>query len=386
MQRTVNIALFATVLTLAACGSKSSGTLEEKKAQLEQLKQQQAKLEAEIAKLDTSREEKPKLVTIDTIASGAFAHFIDLQGKVEAVNVSNVTPRSQPGQVKALFVKKGDMVHRGQTLLQLDDVIARQNLRSAEQGLGSLKAQLEYAKEVFRRRKNLLDQGIGTEVQVLSDKTNVESLESQLKSAEENVRLAQEQLKFATVQSDVDGVADEVNIRVGETFSGANQIRIVNTHDLKITTQIPENYLGRVKVGSHVKVTLPDIHKTLDAVITVAGSLIDPDSRSFYAEAKVAPDKDLHPNQVALVNIQDYSAPAAITVPLNTVQSDEKGKYVMVAAMDKNKLVARKKAVTIGELYGDRIEIKSGLQAGDHVITDGYQSLYENQLVTTDAR
>jgi multidrug efflux pump subunit AcrA (membrane-fusion protein) len=58
----------------------------------------------------------------------------------------------------------------------------------------------------------------------------------------------------------------------------------------------------------------------------------------------------------------------------------------MVAVKENNKLVARKKQVTVGELYADMQEIKSGLQAGDQIITDGYQSLYDGQLLTTDTK
>ena len=114
----------------------------------------------------------------------------------------------------------------------------------------------------------------------------------------------------------------------------------------------------------------------------MASSLIDASSRSFYVEAKIPADKDFHPNQIALVNIQDYTNPKAITVPINTLQSDEKGKYVMVAVQEGNRLVAKKKTVTIGELYGDSLEIKSGLVVGDVIVTERYQGLYENQLLT----
>ncbi len=160
------------------------------------------------------------------------------------------------------------------------------------------------------------------------------------------------------------------------------QIKIVNASDLKVTVNIPENYLNKVHVGSRIKVNLPDIKKTIEATVTVASSLIDASSRSFYVEAKIPADKDFHPNQIALVNIQDYTNPKAITVPINTLQSDEKGKYVMVAVQEGNRLVAKKKTVTIGELYGDSLEIKSGLVVGDVIVTEGYQGLYENQLLT----
>jgi multidrug efflux pump subunit AcrA (membrane-fusion protein) len=87
-----------------------------------------------------------------------------------------------------------------------------------------------------------------------------------------------------------------------------------------------------------------------------------------------------------MVRIQDYQSPHAITVPVNTVQTDENGKFVLVAVNENGKLIARKKAVQIGEAYGDKVEIKSGLQAGDQIITEGFQGLYDGQVITTDLK
>ena len=186
--------------------------------------------------------------------------------------------------------------------------------------------------------------------------------------------------------SDVSGVAEEVNVKVGEVFVGATQIKIVNTTNLKVTAQVPENYIDRVKVGNKIKISLPDINKSIDANINVSGKLIDANSRSFYVESKIPTDKDFHPNQVALVRILDYSTANAITVPVNTLQTDDKGKYIMVAVKENGKTIARKKMITVGQFYGDRLEVKAGLQSGDLVITEGFQSLYEGQLITTDVK
>ena len=345
-------------------------------------------MEKEIAVLDTSsaKSEKTKLVVLTPVVVAPFTHYIDLQGKVEAVNISYVTPRNGGGQVKELFVKKGDVVSKGQLLLKLDNTIALRNLQFAQKNIQSLKTQLDFANTLYEKQKNLWAQNIGTEVQLITAKNNVENISNQIKATDEQVKIAQEQVNFTNVYADVSGVADDVNIRVGEFFTGAGQIKIVNTSDLKITTQIPENYLGKVSVGTHIKVTLPDINKTIDAVITVAGKLIDANSRSFFVEAKIPPSNAFYPNQVAMVRIQDYTSANAITAPLNTVQTDDKGKFVMVAVKENNKLVARKKQVTVGELYADMQEIKYGLQAGDQIITDGYQSLYDGQLLTTDTK
>lgn len=399
MKKLITISLFAILLVVTSCGknkSADSSEVAKKKTELAELKKQQdnllvqiGKLEKEIAKLDPTfgKAENAKLVSVDApISYQTFNHFIDLQGKVESENISFVTPRGQPGQVKQIFVKRGDYVNKGQLLLKLDDAIARQSLVSAEQGLETMKVQLNFARNIYQKQKNLWEQNIGTEVQLITAKNNVETLENQLKSMQEQIKITKEQLQMTNVYSDVSGVAEEVNIRIGETFMGGMQIKIVNTTQLKVTTQIPENYIDRVTTGKPVTITLPDINKTVSANISLTGKIIDPNSRSFYVEAKIPSDKDFHPNQIALVKIMDYSNPKAISVPVNTLQSDEKGKYVMVLSKENGKSYARKKVVTIGQFYADKLEIKSGLALGDQVITEGFQGLFDGQLVTTEAK
>ena len=68
-------------------------------------------------------------------------------------------------------------------------------------------------------------------------------------------------------------------------------------------------------------------------------------------------------------------------IPVNTVNSDENGKYVFVAVQEGNKLVARKKTIVIGESYNQLIEVKSGVVAKDQLITDGYQGIYDGQII-----
>ena len=401
MNKNLNILLLAGLILLASCSSDGNKELQEKKTKLEDLKSQQTKLtdqitklEADIVKLDpSSKVEKPKLVALTTIDTSSFTHYIDLQGKIDAVNISYITPRNGTGgKVVALYVKNGDYVKKGQLLLQLDDVIAKQNLQAAQQNLAAVKTQLDLNADIYKRKKNLFDQGIGTEIDVITSKSTVENIERQYKGLQAQVSIAQEQVNFTSVRSDVEGIADNVNVRVGEFFQGVvagqaiPQIRIVNANNLKVVAQVPENYIGRVKVGTHIKLVLPDLNKKFDAVVTVASSLINADSHSFYVEATIAADKDIRPNQVVLLSIQDYKTSNAIAIPVNTLQTDEKGKFVLVASKENNKLVTRKKPVVIGSSYGDNVEIKSGLQKGDVLITDGYQGLYDGQPITTDTK
>ncbi len=385
------------VLFLTSCGdNKKEGNAElnDKKAALEKLKGEKDKvdgqinsLEKEIAKLDTSAANQPKtkLVAIQTLAATDFAHYIELQGHIDAENVSYITPRGGPGQVKAIYVKQGQLVKKGQLLLKLDDAIIQQNVVAARQGLESIKTQLSYAKNIYQRQKNLWDQGIGTEVQLITAKNNVATLENQLEATQENVKSVQVQSNTALVYSDVNGVADMMTVKVGEIFgaAGSGVIKIVNNSLLKVTSNIPENYLGTIGNGSAVIVQLPDANKTINTTVSFVGASIDIINRGFVVEAKLPTDPSLKPNQIALMKIKDYGAPNAIVIPLNTLQNDEKGKFVMVSSKENNKLIARKRPVNIGLLNGDLLEIKTGLKAGDELITEGFQSLYEGQLLKT---
>ena len=374
----------AVVLLMTACGGKSE--LEQKKAELESLRAGQVEmsakitqLEKEIAKLDTSfkRPEKPKLVVLTPINTAAFTHYIDLQGKIETDNAAIVTPRGQGGQVKALYVKQGDNVRKGQLLMKLDDAVTRRQIEQTN-------VQLKLAQDLYQRRKNLWDQKIGTEVELLNAKSNVENLEKQ-------IDLLKEELAMSNVYAEIGGVAERVNIKVGEVFSGASAaqsgITIVNTSNLKVTANVPEAYQTKVKEGTNLVVTLPeDNNKSINTKVSVAGKLIDPASRSFYIEGRISGNSNFRPGQIAMVRIQDYSANKAITVPINVMQNDGKVKYVMVAAKENGKQVAKKRPVTAGLLYGDKLEITSGLQNGDVVITDGFQGLYDGQAIITDVK
>ena len=397
MQNIIRLTLITTTIILASCGgSTTTVTVQSKKTELEKLKKEQAAtadkikvLEAEIAKSDTSavQDDVSKLVGTTTLTTQNFAHYIDLQGRVDAENISYIAPRMGPGQVRALYVKKGDYVRNGQLLVKLDDAIVKQQIVAARQSTETIKTQLAFAKDLYNRRGNLWKQGIGTEVELITARTNVETLERQLSAANENIKVQQEQLNAYNVYSNVSGVADEVNVRVGEIFSGAvgnlPQIKIVNTSSLKVITDIPENYSGKVRTGSSILVTLPDIHKTFTTTINLSGKIIDPNNRSFRAEAKLPSDGSIRPNQIAEVKILDYTAANAIAIPVNTVSTDEKGKYVFIAVTEGGKLIARKKQIVVGELYNQLIEVKSGLAAGDQLINEGYQNIYDGQLLRT---
>ncbi len=365
---------------LAACsGNKEENKdLVGKKAELEKLTKERdalstkiSTLEAELQKMDgAASSEKAKLVEVTELLNRDFTHYIELQGKITTENLSYVTPRGMGGQVKSVYVKEGDNVKKGQLLMKLEDGIIQQNIKQVE-------SQLSFAKNIFSRQENLWNEGIGTEVQFLSAKNNVESLEKQLD-------LVKEQLGTTSVYAHVSGIIEDVNIRVGETFMGSPLagMTIINPGSLKAVVDVPENYISKIRKGMPVVVSIPDLNQSFNSNINLISETINSISRSFVAESKVTGNANLKPNQIVIVKILDHEAKNTIVVPVETVQSDEKGKYVYVLTQEGNKTIARKRAITIGEFYDELIEVNAGLATGDKLITKGYQGLYDGQLIS----
>ncbi len=411
------LAVLITILLSSCGGSKKddAATLNDLRVKIEKLKKEKAtsesdlkKLEADLLRMDTAAAQaaKVKLVTVMPVGAKSFEHFIDLMGRVDADNITYISPRGMGGQVKAIYVKQGQYVSKGQLVLALDNSIMMQNVQAAKQGvvttrqaMEGVKTQLSYARNIYNRQKNLWDQGIGTEVQLITAKTNVEGLEKQLltmeeqvKQVNESVKVAIEQLKTANVYSDVSGIADQVNIHIGETFTGMGamgpQIKIVNKNSLKVVCNVPENYLQNIHQGTPVVINIPDAGITgRESAISLVSQSVDPNLRGFLAEAKIPSDANLKPNQTAVMRIKDYTSSNAVVIPVNMIQSDEGSKYVFVLIKSSNgKSYAHKVVVSLGKVYGETAEIIAGLNGGEQLITEGYQGLYEGQLISTDVK
>ena len=358
---------------LAGC---SAATREDdRKARLEELKQQQADITEEIQKLETEiAAENPdslsavrtKDVAVSELTLQKFDHYVQTQGHVESDNNVLVSAEMM-GVVTNVYVTEGQRVSRGQVLAQIDNSVMSRNIESME-------AQLELATSVYERQKNLWDQKIGTEVQFLQAKTNKESLEKQLASL-------REQKDKTRIKSPISGTVDAISVKVGENIApGMPAVRVVNTSDLKIQAPVSEAYVTEIKKGDKVLVHISELKREVVAKVTFVGRTIDRLSRTFNVEVALPSDPDLRPNMTATVKIIFQSDPQAVVVPINIIQEINGEKIVYVAEEKGNHTVASRKVITVDGVYGNYAQV-NGLNAGDRLITVGYQGLNDGDYI-----
>lgn len=367
----------ALVSLLAACSQEKKNDLQSKREELAALKSQQAELntkiktlEGEVTKLDPKKVEETRVkdVTVAPLAATTFRHFVELQGTIDAKNNVQVSPKSG-GVVTAVYVKEGDRVRAGQAIAKVDDQLLRESI-------AELKTQLSLANTMFEKQSNLWKQQIGTEMQYLQAKTNKESLERRISTL--NAQLAQ-----STVTTPISGVVDQVNIKIGQSaMPGVGLVRVVNLSQLKAVAKVSDTYSGSVRLGDPISIEFPDLSRQLNSKISFVATTVDPATRTFTIEAPLPSDNALKPNMLARIKINDQNQANAIVINQNLIQDTENGKLVYVAVNEGGKKVAKAKTIKTGQSYGGQIEVTQGLQAGDQIVTTGYQDLVDGQRIS----
>lgn len=346
----------------------------DKKAELDKLKKEQAELSVRIATLEKEIvDANPDSVIIRTKDVGVmelkprkFEHYVQTQGHVEAENNILVSAKSM-GVVTQVYVKEGQTVSKGQVLAQIDNSVVLTNIQG-------IKSQLELATSVYERQKNLWDQKIGTEVQFLQAKTNKEGLEKQVAALEE-------QNDMTRIKSPINGTVDEVSVKIGENIApGQPAARVVNTSDLKIVANVSEAYVTTLKKGDKVVISIPELKKDINGVVTFVGKTINMMSRTFAVEVKLPSEANLRPNMSAVIKVIYRTDVSAIVVPINVVQSLNGEKIVYVAEQEGANTVAKKRVVTVEGVFDNLAQV-NGLNAGDKIITVGYQGLSDGQFI-----
>jgi len=366
--------IFFAVSCLSSCKKQANSEIATNKAnELLELKQKYTELGIKIKSLEkelgiNTINSNAKVVSTLMVTADTFAHYIELQGKVEGDNNVNVSAK-MPGTITKVYVTKGQRVGAGQVLASMDaSVLGAQ--------IDGIRSQLKFAENLYQKQQNLWNQGIGTEVQYLSTKNNVDALRQQIAAL-------QEQNEMYKIKAPISGTVDEVFSKDGEAaMPGYPSFKIVNLSELKVTAMVADAYINTVKSGNIVFVSYPDIdNKVAECKIKAVSNTIDPITRTFNVEIRPSDTKDLKPNMVAKIKIRDYINNNVISLPLNSVISGEDGKYVFILSQDDTSSKAEKRSVKVGQVSNDIAEILDGLQVGDHVITNGAEDLINGDAI-----
>jgi membrane fusion protein, multidrug efflux system len=316
------------------------------------------KLENELASYHKDKNLIP--VAVKELSGEDFNHYLTVYGRVEASEYARVSPEIG-GQIRTIHVKSGDWVSKGQLLVSLNTDAVKNNIKATE-------TNLELAKTTFDRQAKLYKENIGSEIQYLSAKSTLETLEAQLEAQKAQLRMSQ-------IRAPFDGYVDEIYQKEGALASSMAPVLVmVNLSKIQVKADVSEIYVDKIKKGQLVELgfsTLPDLK--LKRPIIWTSKVIDQSSRTFEIEVQVNnPDKKIKPNMVSSIRINDYSKENALVVPSTVIRRDISGDYVYVIVEKDGEYVAEKRNIETSLSYNEETLVTKGLKKGDKVVVEGY--------------
>ncbi|MBT8196831.1 MAG: efflux RND transporter periplasmic adaptor subunit [Bacteroidia bacterium] len=376
MKRYLSIVL---IILVSACSSE----LEKKKTELKDLNTEMKDLKTEmqelqvvidtlqnqIALLDSAEIEVTGILVNSVIVQPQlFEHYFEVTGIVNSDVDVTLSPEA-PGTVKRILVKKGQRVSKGQLIAELNSTVGQSNIEEVE-------SQLELAKIIYEKRKKLWDQNIGSEVEYLQAKTNYESLQKRLQATKSQVNLS-------AIYATASGTIEDIYTKQGELLSpGVPFASLVSLQNVYLEAEIPENYLGAIKKGDKVKVSVPGESEPRVLAISRVGNVINPGNRSFTVQIAI-PNKDqsVKLNSICAVEVCDYKKDNSLVLPSYIIQQDAKGYFVYEIQKQADTENAIKTYVEIGPNNKGNTLVLTGIEKDDEIITDGYNEVSNNAII-----
>lgn len=264
------------------------------------------------------------------------------------------------GVIAALLFKDGDRVKAGQPLIQMEDSVYRAQVAQAE-------AALALARRMETRASTLAKRGAGT-VQM------ADQAAAQLASAQAAVQLARATLAKTLLVAPFDGVVGIRQVNPGDYLHpGQDLVTLQSLDAMKVDFRLPETLLAQVGTGQRVSLVVgayPD--RTFTGEVSAIDPLVDPATRSIAVRARIPnPDGLLRPGLFATLTLVTGQKPDAVFIPSGALAPMGGQQFVFKVADG----MATLTPVTLGVREAGRVQILSGVSAGETVVTAGQVKL-----------
>lgn len=277
------------------------------------------------------------------------------------------------GLVQSIEFAPNAVVTEGQVLLQIDDKAERAGLAAGEAALGLAKAEAARAQALTAR-------GVGAA-------NTLETAEAQVESARAQVAQLQTALDAKQSRAPFGGVVGIPRVEVGQYVTpGTIYATLQDLERMYADFTVPEQQLSVIALGQAVSVTTEVGAFSADGRIIAIEPQVDPNSRLAKVRAEVNnPSGALLPGQFLRARVALPVEEGVIALPQTAIVASLYGSYAYVLRKGEgDALTAEQVFVQTGRRNGSKIEVISGLSAGDQVVTSGQNRLSNGAAVVID--
>jgi RND family efflux transporter MFP subunit len=360
-EKTVILVSVAAVMTLAACHGDRP---EAKKGELKVIKG----------------------ATVQLLSESDIPDVAEAVGTVRARNSSQIAARL-PATVKAVMVREGDRVGRGKLLMTLEAAETRAGeagalaaVEQARRGVEEARTRKKLADVTFERYHKLFSEQAVTRQELDSRQADrdmaaqaMARAEAGLVQASEGARAAGTMAGYTRIIAPISGIVTAKAVDVGMTvFPGTPLLTVEEEGKYRLEAAAPESLLGKIKTGETVTVAMEGGGGAIQGKIAEVVPTSDPSSRTFVVKVDITV-KGLRSGMYGKV-LFPVGKRRGLLIPMASVK--ESGALTSVWVVDKEK-IARMRLVKTGRQMGDKVEVLSGLTAGENIVTAGVENVVD---------
>lgn len=367
----------------------------------------------------------PAVVQVRQVSTIPFGEKVDYVGTLKSRRSVTLSPNVE-GQIEQIFVTAGQMVKPGDKLLQIDArmqsaqknsyeagaesvmsdlMTAKANLASLESSLQSKLSNVEYTKAQYGRYRTLALQGAVAQSeldswknssaaaeserevvlkQIEAQKMTIQKYERSYKQALDSLQAQKEQLRYYRITAPFLGMVGDIPVKVGDHVNSSTALTtLTENHPLEVYISLPAEKASAMKMGMSVELISSDGDSYGTSKVTFISPTVDPASQTVLIKTLFANEKSqLRADQTVHAQIQ-WKTKRGIEVPTTAVMQVAGKHYVFVAESDKDgKEKAKQVEIDVYGIEGTNYQVKSGLNAGDRIVTTGIQRLTDGAPIS----
>lgn len=273
------------------------------------------------------------------------------------------------GQVASVRYDEGDQVRRGAVLAALDTSTVSANLEAAN-------ADQERAEAQYSRIESLYKDGWVTKAQL-------EQSEAAMRAARANVKASQFANDTSHIHAPSGGIILTRNIDAGQIVAAGQTALVLGETGKGFVLRVPmtDADASRVRLGMRATVRIDAVQKEpIEAVVSEKDGRADARTGTFEVSFLLPTNGRLRSGQLGTVDIQvARDSSGTIAIPSTAIFGIRSGEGLVFTVDDKNKVT--QKAVVLGSLTDDNIEIASGLSQGEIIVSRGVEDLREGDTI-----
>lgn len=310
----------------------------------------------------TVSELPPLEVKVVTAEESTPLRQIEIMATVEAAQSASVAARVS-GNITELPVNLGSKVNKGDTLV----VISANEIKAK---LNQAQAQLEQVERNLTRERNLLKKNAATP-------ESVKTLEDSKRIAEAAYKEAKTMLDYTVIKAPFDGVITIKSANVGDlAIPGKTLLKLEDESSLQVITDVPEALILDLSLGDELTVKIEAAALEVSGTITEIAPKADLASRTAPVKLQIPVSPRIRSGQFARVSLPGTKG-TAIMIPQDAVRPFGQLERVFIVQND----VARLQLIKTGLVVADRIEVLSGISAGDQVVVSDNIELSDGRKI-----